>query len=134
MVKELKATALEMIFGIILFETALITFFFFVSPGGYSKKSLIFGALVGTLLCFLMLWDMTKATEEAGASGDSEYARKKTVMHAMLRKAAIIAVVLLFWKSASVNVLGIVFALFGLKCGAYLQPAVHKYITKRKEE
>ncbi len=134
MIKELKNTALEMIFGIILFEAALIVFFFFVSINGYSRWSLISGAIVGTVLCLLLLWDMARSAEEAGTSGDPEYARKKTVMHAMLRKAVIVIVVILFWKSAAVNVLGIVFALFGLKCGAYLQPIVHRYISKRKEE
>lgn len=130
MTKELKHTAIEMICGIVLFEVLLIAFFFFVPIPGYSKWSLIFGAKVGFVLCLLLLFDMAWITEEAGASGDPGYAKKKTMMHAMFRKAAIVAVVLLFWKSGFVNVMGIVVALFGLKCGAYLQPTVHNILKK----
>lgn len=134
MIKELKNVAIEMGFGIALFEVLLIAFFFFVPIAGYSRWSLIMGVFVGTILCTYMLIDLARTTEDTAASKDSEYARKKAVKHAMIRKVVIIVVVILFWKSRAVNVLGIVFALFGLKCGAYLQPIVHKYKTKRKED
>ena len=73
-----------------------------------------------------MMVDMARTTEDALASKNEKYAMRTTMLHSFVRKAVLVVVVFIFWKSKYVNVLGIVFSIFGIKAGAYLQPLIHK--------
>jgi len=132
MSKILKRTILEMSAGIILYEVLLsVVLVIFSDRLGYSKESLIAGVAVGTVLCFAILIDMSLTAEDVIASGNENYARNKTILHMFIRKLIMIAAAVIFWRSAYVNVAAMVFALLGLKPGAYMQPLISGILNKK---
>ncbi len=132
MSKILKRTILEMSAGIILYEVLLsVVLVIFSDRLGYSKESLIAGVAVGTVLCFAILIDMSLTAEDVIASGSENYARNKTILHMFIRKLIMIAAAVIFWRSAYVNVAAMVFALLGLKPGAYMQPLISGILNKK---
>lgn len=132
MSKILKRTILEMSAGIILYEVLLsVVLAIFSDRLGYSKESLIAGVAVGTVLCFAILIDMSLTAEDVIASGSENYARNKTILHMFIRKLIMIAAAVIFWRSAYVNVAAMVFALLGLKPGAYMQPLISGILNKK---
>ena len=132
MSKILKRTILEMSAGIILYEVLLsVVLVIFSDRLGYSKESLIAGVAVGTVLSFAILLDMSLTAEDVIASGSENYARNKTILHMFIRKLIMIAAAVIFWRSAYVNVAAMVFALLGLKPGAYMQPLISGILNKK---
>lgn len=132
MSKILKRTILEMSAGIILYEVLLsVVLVIFSDRLGYSKESLIAGVAVGTVLCFAILIDMSLTAEDVIASGSENYARNKTILHMFIRKLIMITAAVIFWRSAYVNVAAMVFALLGLKPGAYMQPLISGILNKK---
>ena len=110
-----------------IYEVLLMVVAGFVAkPLGYTVSSLELGIVVGILVMIFMMVDMARTTEDALASKNEKYAMRTTMLHSFVRKAVLVVVVFIFWKSKYVNVLGIVFSIFGIKAGAYLQPLIHK--------
>ena len=111
MSKNLKRVLIEMVGASMIYEVLLMVVAGFVAkPLGYTVSSLELGIVVGILVMIFMMVDMARTTEDALAS----------------KNAVLVVVVFIFWKSKYVNVLGIVFSIFGIKAGAYLQPLIHK--------
>lgn len=127
MSKNLKRVLIEMVGASMIYEVLLMVVAGFVAkPLGYTVSSLELGIVVGILVMIFMMVDMARTTEDALASKNEKYAMRTTMLHSFVRKAVFVVVVFIFWKSKYVNVLGIVFSIFGIKAGAYLQPLIHK--------
>ncbi|MDO4788868.1 MAG: hypothetical protein Q4A19_06905 [Johnsonella sp.] len=131
---SLKKTIFGMGFGIVLYELALSVLLLFLAPGlGYSRLSLAFGVILGTICAFAMLIHMGIVLEDVLASRDPEYARKKTISHNMIRKLLLLAVVAACWNIRQINVLALILAVFGIKPGAYLQPFADRIFFGNKK-
>ena len=120
MSKELKQTVLDMGIGILLYGLLLSLLAIPLSSHlGYSLLGLEVGILAGCLLAVVLLLDMAYTAQDSLESRSEAYARKKTMLHGVFRKLAILAVIVLCWNLRWINVLGVAFALLGLKPGAY---------------
>ena len=127
--KELKKTVFMMGIGIVIYELFLMLLALFIYKHiGYSLLSLELGILVGTFIEFIMLVDMAYVTQDVICSKDAAYANRKTVIRSVIRKVGVLAVIAIFWNSGYVNVIAIVFAVLGMKFGAYSVPLIRKII------
>lgn len=129
-----KKTLVYMCFGLFVYEVLLTAVMgLYAWRTGKEFLPLLLGMVSGTVLALGILYDIGRSTEEGLEGGDFSYAQRKTVIHAFLRKAVLIVVVVIFWNSRYVNVLGLVFAVLGLKPGAYLYPVAQKIFRKRRK-
>ncbi len=134
---SLKRTLLEMAFGFVIYEIILAVVFSILSKtAGYSFVSLFLGYTVGIILSVYIILDMAITIENVIDLNDPAYAQKKTMLHAGIRKAVLIAVIVVALNLKFINTIAIVLTLFGIKAGAYLQPYAHKICgskTKKPE-
>ena len=131
---SLKKTLFEMAFGFVIYECILAVVLLIISKiTGYSLLSLYLGYIIGIVLAVYILLDMAVTIENVIDLKDPDYARKKTMLHAGIRKAVLIAVIVIALNLKFINTMAIVFTLFGIKAGAYLQPCANK-IYKNKTE
>ena len=133
---SLKRTLLEMAFGFVIYEIILAVVFSILSKtAGYSFVSLFLGYTVGIILSVYIILDMAITIENVIDLNDPAYAQK-TMLHAGIRKAVLIAVIVVALNLKFINTIAIVLTLFGIKAGAYLQPYAHKICgnkTKKPE-
>jgi len=131
---SLKKTLFEMAFGFVIYECILAVVLLIISKiTGYSLLSLYLGYIIGIVLAVYILLDMAVTIENVIDLKDPDYARKKTMLHAGIRKAVLIAVIVIALNLKFINTMAIVLTLFGIKAGAYLQPYANK-IYKNKTE
>ncbi len=131
---EAKKTIYRMSFGIILYEILLAIILISLAEYiGYTKISMILGILVGTILLYISLIHMAYITSDVLASRDENYANKKTTLHAMIRKIILIIILGGLYFVESVNLLAVIFAMLGMKSGAYLVPIATKLFKKIKK-
>lgn len=135
MTKETKHLILEMSVGIIGYNILLcILAAVFKTSFGYSLVPIICGLLTGMASAILMLIHMGIMTERVLDSGDSGYANRTTVVHAMLRKLVLVAGLLCCWKFLHFDMVAMIIGVLGLKAGAYLQPIIHKAFNRNHSE
>ena len=129
---SLKKTLFEMAFGFVIYECILAVVLLIISKiTGYSQLSLYLGYIIGIVLVVYILLDMAVTIENVIDLKDPDYARKKTMLHAGIRKAVLIAVIFIALNLKFINTMAIVLTLFGIKAGAYLQPYANKIYKKR---
>ena len=129
---SLKKTLFEMAFGFVMYECILAVVLLIISKiTGYSQLSLYLGYIIGIVLAVYILLDMAVTIENVIDLKDPDYARKKTMLHAGIRKAVLIAVIVIALNLKFINAMAIVLTLFGIKAGAYLQPYANKIYKKR---
>lgn len=129
---SLKKTLFEMAFGFVIYECILVVVLLIISKiTGYSLLSLYLGYIIGIVLAVYILLDMAVTIENVIDLKDPDYARKKTMLHAGIRKAVLIAVIVIALNLKFINAMAIVLTLFGIKAGAYLQPYANKIYKKR---
>ena len=129
---SLKKTLFEMAFGFVIYECILSVVLLIISKiTGYSLLSLYLGYIIGIVLAVYILLDMAVTIENVIDLKDPDYARKKTMLHAGIRKAVLIAVIVIALNLKFINTMAIVLTLFGIKAGAYLQPYANKIYKKR---
>ena len=129
---SLKKTLFEMAFGFVIYECILAVVLLIISKiTGYSQLSLYLGYIIGIVLAVYILLDMAVTIENVIDLKDPDYARKKTMLHAGIRKAVLIAVIVIALNLKFINTMAIVLTLFGIKAGAYLQPYANKIYKKR---
>ncbi len=129
---SLKKTLFEMAFGFVIYECILAVVLLIISKiTGYSQLSLYLGYIIGIVLAVYILLDMAVTIENVIDLKDPDYARKKTMLHAGIRKAVLIAVIVIALNLKFINAMAIVLTLFGIKAGAYLQPYANKIYKKR---
>lgn len=129
---SLKKTLFEMAFGFVIYECILAVVLLIISKiTEYSLLSLYLGYIIGIVLAVYILLDMAVTIENVIDLKDPDYARKKTMLHAGIRKAVLIAVIVIALNLKFINTMAIVLTLFGIKAGAYLQPYANKIYKKR---
>lgn len=129
---SLKKTLFEMAFGFVIYECILAVVLLIISKiTEYSLLSLYLGYIIGIVLAVYILLDMAVTIENVIDLKDPDYARKKTMLHAGIRKAVLIAVIVIALNLKFINAMAIVLTLFGIKAGAYLQPYANKIYKKR---
>ena len=129
---SLKKTLFEMAFGFVIYEFILAVVLLIISKiTEYSLLSLYLGYIIGIVLAVYIFLDMAVTIENVIDLKDPDYARKKTMLHAGIRKAVLIAVIVIALNLKFINTMAIVLTLFGIKAGAYLQPYANKIYKKR---
>lgn len=130
MSEETKRQVLEMSVGIVLHNLVL----FFICVIWFRSASVLLGNLSGMIAAILLLVSMAQSTELCVEAADENYARRKMTIHAVLRSLFVFAAIVLLWKFLKINLLSLVLGILGLKTGAYLYPAVHKFLHHRAEK
>ena len=87
------------------------------------------GLFLGCLLATAAAWHMWKTLDQALDMG--EEAAKFVTVRSALRYGAFVLVFILLMVTDFANPLTAFLGLMGLKASAYLQPAIHKIMTKK---
>ena len=132
--RSTKQLLVEMSIGIILYNLLLgVLAWVILSGTSYQVSSVLWGLLAGAVGAILMLIHMAVIMERALDSQNESYANKTTVVQGMIRKVVLVAALLLCWRVVRVNPLAMVIGIMGMKAGAYLQPLIHKILSKEDE-
>lgn len=132
--RSTKRLFVEMSIGIILYNLLLgVLAWVILSGTSYQVSSVLWGLLAGAVGAILMLIHMAVIMERALDSQNESYANKTTVVQGMIRKVILVAALLLCWRVFRVNPLAMVIGIMGMKAGAYLQPLIHKILSKEDE-
>ena len=132
--RSTKQLLVEMSIGIILYNLLLgVLAWVILSGTSYQVSSVLWGLLAGAVGAILMLIHMAVIMERALDSQNESYANKTTVVQGMIRKVVLVAALLLCWRVFRVNPLAMVIGIMGMKAGAYLQPLIHKILSKEDE-
>ena len=132
--RSTKQLLVEMSIGIILYNLLLgVLAWVILSGTSYQVSSVLWGLLAGAVGAILMLIHMAVIMERALDSQNESYANKTTVGQGMIRKVILVAALLLCWRVFRVNPLAMVIGIMGMKAGAYLQPLIHKILSKEDE-
>lgn len=127
---KIKKQVLEMSAGIMIHALFLM-----IGAAIWFRSLEVFlGILVGAAAAVVLLWSMAYSTEMCMEYGDEEFARKKMVMHSGFRSLAILAGLFAIWKFTNISLLAAALGVLGLKTGAYLYPAVHRFIAKKDKK
>lgn len=125
--EETKKQVLEMSIGIIAHNLVL----FFICMIWFRSVPVLAGNLVGMIAAVGLLCSMAHSTELCVEAADENYAKRKMTIHAVLRSLFLFAAIVLLWKFLRINLLSLALGIMGLKTGAYLYPAVHKFMNHR---
>lgn len=132
--RSTKRLLVEMSIGIILYNLLLgVLAWVILSGTSYQVSSVLWGLSAGAVGAILMLIHMAVIMERALDSQNESYANKTTVVQGMIRKVVLVAALLLCWRVFRVNPLAMVIGIMGMKAGAYLQPLIHKILSKEDE-
>lgn len=131
MTQETKHLILEMSVGIVCYNLLLgVLAFIFQSTFEYRLLPVLAGFAVAVAADIFMLIHMGIMTERVLDSQDEAYANRTTMVHAMIRKLALVTGMLICWKYLHVDIVAMIIGALGLKAGAYLQPLVHKTFNR----
>ena len=132
--RSTKRLVVEMSIGIILYNLLLgVLAWVFLPIISYPVIPALWGLLAGAVGAILMLIHMAVIMERALDSQNESYANKTTIVQGMIRKVVLVAALLLCWRVFRVNPLAMVIGIMGMKAGAYLQPLIHKILSKEDE-
>ncbi len=134
MTKETRRLVAEMSVGMSLYVLALallaVIFRSILAAAGFSLYPVLLGLAAGLAASVIMLVHMSLVAEKALDSRDEAYANRITVIHSVVRKVVLVAILFLLGASRKVDIVAMALALFGLKAGAFLQPAVHRVFAR----
>lgn len=129
-----KRLLLEMSVGIVLYNLLLgMLAWVFLPRVSYPVIPVLWGLLAGTVGAILMLIHMAVTTERALESRNEGYASKTTIVQSMIRKVVLVAALFCCWRVFRVDLLAMVIGAMGMKAGAYLQPLIHRTLTRGDE-
>ncbi len=132
--KSTKRLLVEMSIGIVLYNLLLGVLAWIILPGTtYPVFPVLWGLLAGAVGAILMLIHMAVTTERALESQNESYASKTTIIQSMIRKVVLVAALFFCWRVFRVDLLAVVVGIMGMKAGAYLQPMIHKTLSKEDE-
>ena len=132
--RSTKRLLVEMSIGIILYNLLLgVLAWVILSGTSYQVSSVLWGLSAGAVGAILMLIHMAVIMERALDSQNESYANKTTIVQGMIRKVVLVAVLLLCWRVFRVNPLAMVIGIMGGFAVAYLQPLIHKILSKEDE-
>lgn len=128
--KEAKLTAKEMGAGILIMSALFLAIGIWIAG---NKLSYVLGILLGMSIAIAVLWHMYKGLDEALDLDEHmavKYMRKKSIIRLVMMGLAVGAACML---PDIFNPFAVVIGVLALKFAAYIQPLVHKYIFKKKE-
>lgn len=125
MSEQIKKQVFEMSVGLLIHNGAL----FLIALIWFRRLSVFLGILVGMLTAVCLLISMARSTELCVEAADEDFAKRKMTIHAVLRSLTVFAVIAVLWKLGIVDLLALILGILGLKTGAYLYPAVHKFFN-----
>lgn len=130
--KETKNLVLEVSSGIVIFTLAAMLAALIVYP----QASVFAGLLLGMVLALAMFFSMAVVLESSMKREDSRVVQKWTVVSSVIRYAVLFAVlvIVVVWFPDRINAVALVIGVLGLKAGAYLQPVIHKLVSRGKKE
>lgn len=126
--EEVKKQVIEMSVGIVFHNLVL----FFISIIWFRRMPVFLGILAGMTAAVLLLISMARSTELCVEAADEDYARRKMMLHAVLRNLAVFIALAVLWKFAGVDLFALILGILGLKTGAYLYPSVHRFLDRKK--
>lgn len=129
MSEETKRQVIEMSVGIVIHNLVI----FLVCLIWFRSFSNFLGVLIGMAAAILSLCSMAHSTELCVDAADEHYAQRKMTIHAICRSLLLFTVMALLWKFTEINLFTVVLGILGLKTGAYLYPAVHKFMNHKAE-
>ncbi len=97
----------------------------------FRSLSNFLGVLAGMAAAILSLCSMAYSTELCVDAADENYAQRKMTIHAVCRSLLLFALMAFLWKFTEINFFTVVLGILGLKTGAYLYPAVHKFMNHK---
>lgn len=130
MSEELKQQILEMCVGLAAYELVLLV----ISALFFRELNVFLGILAGTLAAVAFLCHMGYSVEHCVESGDPDYAGKTMRAHAIQRMASVLVFAIVLAKFTDFNLVAAMAALLGVKAGAYLYPAIHKFLIRKAKK
>lgn len=130
--KETKNLVFEVSSGIVIFTLAAMLVALIVYP----KASVFAGLLLGMILAVAMFFSMAMVLENSMKREDAGTVQKWTVISSVIRYFVLFAVlvIVVVWFPDRINAVALVIGVLGLKAGAYLQPVIHRVVSRGKKE
>lgn len=130
--KDTKNLVLEVSAGIVIFTLAAMA----VAGIVYPRASVFLGLLLGMVLALAMFLSMAEVMDRSMRTEDAKTVQKRTVIGSVVRYIVLFAVlvIVVVWFPDRINAVALVIGVLGLKAGAYLQPVIHRVLTRGKGE
>lgn len=102
----------------------------------YPRTSVFLGLLLGMVLALAMFISMAEITDRSMKTGDPSTVQKRTVIGSVIRYIVLFAVlvIVVVYFPDRINAVALVIGVLGLKAGAYLQPVIHRILSRGKKE
>lgn len=125
---EGKRTFSELIIGIIFWALVITILGIFIAG---NKLAFFLGMLIGTAVAVIMSISMFRSVDKSldmDTNGAVGYTKRKAFLRILLMAAAVL---IAFYASDYISIIGVVVGIFSLKLSAYLQPLTHKLLKNK---
>ncbi len=134
MTKEIRRLVAEMCVGMFLYVLVLgglaVIFRRGLAGMGFMLWPVLAGLVAGFFADVVMLVHMAFVAERATDSRDSGYANRFTVVQSVLRKVIFVAALFFLGSRPQIDAVAMIIGALGLQAGAFLQPALHRLISR----
>lgn len=132
--RKAKQIRKEMCIGLVIWAfVILVVLEILCIPLQINHFSMAAGVVTGTVAAVIIIWHMYRHLDIA-LDMDAGHAQRHTQMAAMQRMfimAFVMGVSFYLWQY--IHPAGVIFGIFGIKITAFLNPAIHKRMEKRKK-
>lgn len=120
---------LEVSAGIVLFAAAAMVVALFLFP----ERTVFAGLLLGMVLALAMFLSMALTLEGAVRTKNSSAIQRRSVLGAVIRYVLLFTILMLVVVRLSgwFNPIAVIVGIFGFKAGAFLQPVIHRIISRK---
>ena len=120
---------LEVSAGIVLFVAAAMVAALFLFP----ERTVFAGLLLGMVLALAMFLSMALTLEGAVRTKNSSAIQRRSVLGAVIRYVLLFTILMLVVVRLSgwFNPIAVIVGIFGFKAGAFLQPVIHRIISRK---
>ena len=120
---------LEVSAGIVLFAAAAMAAALFLFP----ERTVFAGLLLGMVLALAMFLSMALTLEGAVKSKNSKAIQRRSVLGAVIRYVLLFTILMLVVVRLSgwFNPVAVIVGIFGFKAGAFLQPVIHRIVSRK---
>jgi ATP synthase I chain. len=120
---------LEVSAGIVLFAAAAMVAALFLFP----ERTVFAGLLLGMVLALAMFLSMALTLEGAVRTKNSSAIQRRSVLGAVIRYVLLFTILMLVVVRLSgwFNPIAVIVGIFGFKAGAFLQPVIHRIISRK---
>ncbi len=123
---------LEVSAGIVLFAAAAMVAALFLFP----ERTVFAGLLFGMVLALAMFLSMALTLEGAVRTKNSSAIQRRSVLGAVIRYVLLFTILMLVVVRLSgwFNPIAVIVGIFGFKAGAFLQPVIHRIISRKAKK